>query len=330
MKTATEKRTTATLQLTQMISLFVLLIGLFLGSYYWFGGNIFLAAPVSFLIVIAIYYIMQHLIGSRMETKRSGVQIKIALLWPLYFLITAPAMFVVLHMFNIEIKEKEEIVELGKSKVECVEEIKAAFKSSYETYLTAREVEINNAFTSRENGLISSDMEMLEAPHHIPQSAIDQWREGTPQNEIVNSWYTVKRDVFRKIEDNVLQNANRYLIDLESKFDNWDRFELNNSLVQLDEDIERVFNEYNNALKDNANGRRLLPVDDKYKNLSLLEDPVSLMKKHFGLSSVLIIFVVQFLILLPYFVAPKRKYHKPKVKKEKGEGDGPEVITIID
>jgi hypothetical protein len=328
MKTANEKRITATLQLTQMISLFILLIGLFLGSFYWFEGNLFLATPVSILIVVATYYIMHHLISSRMETKRRGVQLKKFLLWPLYFIITAPAMFVVLHMFNVEINEKEEIVHLGKSKVECVEEIKADFKTAYLAYLAAREVEINDAFTSRENGMLSSDMEMLNKPYNIPQSAIELWRNGIPQNEIVNSWFTLKRDLFRKIEADVLQNATKYLINLESRFDNWDRFELNNSLKQLDEDIERVFSEYDGALKEHANGRRMLPVDDNYKKISLLKDPVSMMKKHFGLSSIFLFVILQLLILLPYFLAPKREYNNGKKKNE--EGTGPEVINIID
>ncbi|PWL32670.1 MAG: hypothetical protein DCO96_03745 [Fluviicola sp. XM-24bin1] len=327
MKTATEKRARATIQLTQMVSLFVLLIGLFLGSFYWFEGNLFIAGPISFLIIIAIYYVIQHLIGSRMETKRSGLQIKKVLLWPIYFIITAPAMFLVLHMFNVELKEKEEVIKLGKAKIECISGIKVDFKKSYLAYLSAREVEINDAFTNRVNGTLSKDSDMLQAPYLIPQSAIDQWRSGVPQNDIVNSWFTLKRDFFSKIENDVLQNSKEYLVKMESTFDNWDRFELNQSLVQLDDDILRVFSEYDAALNEHANGRRMLPVEDKYKKRSLLDDPFTLMVKHFGLSTVLIALVVQFLILLPYFLAPKRQYNRDK---SKGRSDDSVVIDITD
>ena len=235
-------------------------------------------------------------------------------------------MFVVLHMFNVEINEKEEIVELGKSKVESIKGIKTNFKKSYKVYLRQRRTVLTSAFTKFIDRRLTAQ-ELLAPPNKIPQTAIDQLNNRIPQNDILNNWYMVKLNSFRKIDSNVLKNATRYLIEVESKFDNWDRFALNSSLVQLDEDIERVFREYDNALKSNADGRRMLPVDDKYKSVSLLEDPVSLMKKHFGLSSILLIFVVQFLILLPYFLAPKRTYGKNQNGKYE---PGSEVINVIE
>ncbi|NBW59531.1 MAG: hypothetical protein EBR41_03055, partial [Crocinitomicaceae bacterium] len=61
------------IQFTQFVSLFIILVGIFLGSMYIFDANLFLSAIICFGLVVILYYFIDIMIAARMDTKKGGV-----------------------------------------------------------------------------------------------------------------------------------------------------------------------------------------------------------------------------------------------------------------
>ena len=339
--TQKEKRAQSTVQIAQMVSLLILLVGLFLGSFYWFEGNLFLAIPVAVIVLIAVYYILNHLIGARMERKRSGPQVQAVLLWPLYTVISIMAMFIILHMINVEVYEKKEIQAIGLKKIEGVEKIRKNYEQSYNSYLNSWRAKMDegiNAYNKKQITL-SELIEKFEVPPFVGQEILNNG--GGNVDQVIDQAILQLKAIFHAKDTLIFGDAEQYVNGHLEVIESWDRFKLNSTMTSLDTDIDRCYSELAAFLLEKTTrkdlegnvtreGKNLIELGEEYRVSTLIGAPMKLLQKHFGAIHLIFILIIQGLILLPYFMAPKRTFNKRKKKSSEVDRKDDDEVIVID
>jgi hypothetical protein len=303
------EKSTNLIQTLQYISLFIVLIGLFLGSMYAFDGNLFIAFPLSFGLVALLYYFLDLMIAVRLQTKRSGTSMGIKMLWGLYAISVIPVSLLVLHMINIEFLEREEIQKEGMQKIYGLQEIKNSYNNTLEGWVkTKRNNLINDLLLYKQGLLTDGDIHLrnkvsVDFVNSIDRSSVESITFG-----VDSGFVKFERLKFERHLEQVFGENTDFINDHAKVIEGWSRFKIGKSLNDLDASIPRIANELNDFLKAKTAGKTLSYNKSKLTKPSLINQPLKLFMKHLSVLSILVVTLVNGLILLPYFIAPKKTY----------------------
>ena len=308
-------------QLTQYISLFIILIGLFLGSMYAFDSNLFISIPLSFGLVTLLYYFSDFIIAEKMDRKKSGFKIGVKMLWILFIVVAIPVNILILHSLNVELYEKTEIQNVANQKINLLRQLKADYTANYEAYLKVKKSKLTTDVYQYEQGLLT--VEQVASQNNVSQeliNSLDRTSLIAAENSIETALISYDRKKFLRQDTMIFGNTNTYLEQKSQVINGWDRFAVNNTLNELDAYLPTTYNKLNVFLQTNANSTLTFnkTVADQQ---TLIAQPISLLVKHIGISSLLIVFLTNLLLLAPYLLAPSKAF-KPRKKQSSKTSSG--------
>ena len=255
-----EERRKMAVSVAQGCSLFIIFIGVFLGALYSFAGNLFVAAPLSILVLVALYFFVLNLIAAKTERKRSGFSLGIKLSLILLLLISIPVSVLILHAVNIEFYEKHEIIAIGKNKIEVLSDLKSEYSKNYTQYLKNRRQAIIDNLTKLDNGII--DASSVKAVLRVDEAFIQSHRKGWP-NVSADAYVSAEKLKFLRADTSIFGNTESYLEKQSVKITTWNRFAINNALSELDSNVSRTHTDLNEFLVKNADGFPLKELDPR-------------------------------------------------------------------
>lgn len=307
-----------TIAFAQQVSLFILLVSLFLGSLYMFDGSLLVAIPTSVILVAGMYYIGQHMVSAKMGKKRSGFSFGDRVLWIIYAIISIPVTFIVLHAFNVEIQERQTIEQQGLEKVKALSDLKLEYQNTYESFLNQTEVNMNYFIPNYLNDILSTDD--LKRKINVNDAFISGIDPNNPTSS-VHSYISIERMKFQTADTSLFGDTQKYLNLQEGKIRNFSRLSINFVLSDLDEKLKLSKKKLNDYLIKNTRGRKLEFKVESYTKATLIAQPLALFQKQLNPMLLVIILLIHGLLLLPYLMAPARSYTSTSGKTKGGNSD---------
>jgi hypothetical protein len=305
---------------TQAVGLIVTLISSFIGGLYIFKGEWLYAVPISIIFVVSIYYLVIFFCREKENRRKKGYPPIFFYLFGLYAIMSIVLSFFVLHFYNVEMNEKQEIQSNGTNKINGVKLIYTSYDEQYNDFLNKLEADINSKITSYNNypnTRISISNDLLSAPYNLDQVSINSIAGSTSPSNAVKTNIDIRRQGFINHKQKILTNENKINLSSHEEFideqkniiDNWDRLQIGKSLNELNERINKDYVGLNNYLIDKTNNNYKIDFEIKnYINQTLMDKPLILASKHFGIGSILVVLMFQLLILLPYFLTRGRMF----------------------
>jgi len=126
MPTESKEKIKILIENAQYVCLFIVLVGMFIGTMYAHGASIFVSIPLSFGLIFLMNYIIGILIALRKETRPTAASFNMgkAPWWGLYILVALPINYYTVHMFNVEFSELENTRNLALEKVRVIDTLK--------------------------------------------------------------------------------------------------------------------------------------------------------------------------------------------------------------
>jgi len=315
------------IQLIQYISLFIILIGLFLGSMYVFDSNLFISIPLSFGLVTLLYFFSDIIIAEKMERKKSGFKIGVKMLWALYIVSAIPVNVFILHSLNVELYEKTEIQNIANQKIKLLRQLKNDYTASYEGYLKVKKSNLTTDVYQFGQGILSVEQVAQKNKVSIELiNSLDNTSLIAAENAIETALISYDRKKFLRQDTMIFGNTTSYLEQKSQIINGWERFAVNNVLNELDEYLPETYNKLNSFLQENAY-KTLVYNKSIADQKTLITQPIPLLIKHVGISSFIILILTNLLLLTPYLLAPSKVY-KPRGRRgritetEKTPGNG--------
>jgi len=313
-----EAKTEKIIASAQQLSMFVLLVALFLGTLYMFNGSLLFAIPTSVILVAGMYYIVGYMVGAKMGKKRSGFSFGDRMLWLLYAVISIPVTFIVLHAFNVEIQEKQTIEQQGIKKVKALSDLKREYENTYKNYLSQTERNMNHFIPIYLLGVLTPDE--LKKRINVNDAFINGMDPSYPTAS-VRSYINIEQMKFQRADTSLFGETQKYIDLQEGKIRNFSRLSINFVLTDLDEKLKLSKKSLNDYLFENADGKDIKFNIKPYTTPTLIAQPLTLLQKQMNPLLFVIILLIHGLLLLPYFMAPAKTYEgsrKPKSKKPDG------------
>ncbi len=309
-------------QLTQYISLFIILIGLFLGSMYAYDANLFVSIPLSFGLVTLLYYFSDFIIAEKMDRKKAGFKIGVKMLWLLFIVSAIPVNVLILHSLNVELHEKTEIQNIANQKINLLRQLKTDYTASYEGYLKVKKSVLTTDLDQLKRGLMT--IEQVANKNHVSVefiNSLDKTSLVAAENSVETALISYDRKKFLRQDTMIFGNTNTYLEQKSQVINGWERFAVNNTLNDLDKYLPETYNKLNVFLQTNANSS-LTYNKTVAEQKTLIAQPISLLMKHLGISSIIILILTNLLLLAPYFLAPGKVYITGKKQNTKTPQSG--------
>jgi hypothetical protein len=228
-------------------------------------------------------------------------------------LLSIPISVLMLHAVNIEFFEKQNIIAIGENKIEVLSDLKKEYNQNYNQYLSERRQAIIDNLTKLDNGMI--DASTVMAVLKVDDSFIQSHTKGWP-NISADAYTSTERLKFLRADTSIFGNTESYLEKQSLKISSWNRIAINKAMSELDVNVSQTHEELNKFLVENTDGFALKELDPRGLKTNLLSSPLALLKKHFGVSHVILIIVIYFLLFLPYLIAPGRIYNTKKKKSD--------------
>jgi hypothetical protein len=291
-----------------LASLFIILIGLFTGTMYAFDCNLFLSIPISFGSIFLLYKLLDVLIGLRMETKKNSPNIGKIGLWLFFALVSIPVNIFIIHMFNVEIFEKKNIQASGLQKIDCLDQLHKQYNLSFNAFLSAKRSNLVTDIQRLNLGLTSKNV-VAKINNIDPQQIdlIDRTSLITIESGVDSNIIVFEKMKFTRKESMVFGDYQQFSDSLRNILIGWQRFSINNTMDQLNEKL-RLSSDTLGAFLFKYAGKKLSPPAQLCTEPSMINQPLAMKQKHLDASFFLIIVLVNGLLLLPYFLSPKKQY----------------------
>jgi hypothetical protein len=256
-----------------------------------------------------------------MDRKKSGFKIGVKMLWILFIVVAIPVNILILHSLNVELYEKTEIQNVANQKINLLRQLKADYTANYEAYLKVKKSKLTTDVYQYEQGLLT--VEQVASQNNVSQdliNSLDRTSLIAAENSIETALISYDRKKFLRQDTMIFGNTNTYLEQKSQVINGWERFAVNNTLNELDAYLPTTYNKLNVFLQTNANSTLTFnkTVADQQ---TLIAQPISLLVKHIGISSLLIVFLTNLLLLAPYLLAPSKAF-KPRKKQSSKTSSG--------
>jgi hypothetical protein len=313
----------------QGLGLLFTLVSSFLGAMYMFNGNIAISAFISFVFVVAMFYLVTFFIKEKANRKRKGYPPMFYYLFVVYGLLAVVLSFFMLHFCNVEFFEKKEAQEISLKKLNGIELIHAEYKNqvtqftqNLESDIVAKLNDIEVKKKKSDNSYMSNFNALQKKPYSMSVELINtlvsdgekaKGVKGFIDMNLVIVLQAKQKELF-KVGNNTIEIAD-YLTDSKNKIEFWNRMKITQLTNDISERISKDYKVLNAALEDvSANEVRLFKGNTNFDQAEflngeiLIDKPFELASKQLSLLTPLILLVFQLLILLPYFLTRGRQY----------------------
>jgi len=255
-----------------------------------------------------------------MARKKAGFKIGVKMLWLLFIVSAIPVNILILHSLNVELHEKTEIQNIANQKINLLRQLKTDYTASYEGYL-----KVKKSILTTDLDRLGKDLTITQVANRNKVSeqfinSLDRTSLVAIDNSIENALISYDRKKFLRQDTMIFGNTNTYLEQKSQVINGWERFAVNNTLNELDEYLPTTYNKLNVFLQEYAH-KTLTYNKIVAEQKTLFAQPISLLIKHIGISSLLIVFLTNLLLLAPYLLAPSKEY-KPRKKQSSKTSSG--------
>ena len=307
--------------LSQAFGLLVTLLCSFLGGLYIFDGEWLYAFPISIFFVVVMYYLVIFFCKEKESRKKKGYPPIFFYLFGLYAILSIVLSFFVLHFYNVEFNEKEEIQRVGLSKVVGLKQIYQGYDSKSNEFLTRIESDLNKDLTTYKedpNKKIPIEAKLSACPYNLDKYGITTITEGNEGISLgVAAIIGIRRLEFQKNKELTLSKKNTIsassfesFIEKQSNIiKGWDRFSIGKSIHDLNNRISDDYEPLNSFLFQGSCERYSILFNiQNYQDETFIAKPFDLAAKHLGPMTLLVLLLFQLLILLPYFLTKGKMY----------------------
>ena len=297
--------------LTQAFGLVITLLTSFVGAIYIFNGEWLYAFPISVFFVVANYYLVIFFCKEKENRRKKGYPPIFYYLFGAYGLMSIILSFFVLHFYNVEFNEKEEIQRVGYKKIEGVTLIYKEFDKQKNDFIISYSANLYNLL--EEVNYISLE----KCPYNLNKTAVDIIRDANSNalrvkalaEGVQKKLDTEKERILKK--DNTVNDTSyvSFLLNQKNIIEAWDRFKIANSLSDLNDRITTDNAALSKVIDEKTCSQFPMQIESiNYLDDTLIDNPLELAAKHLGQMSLLILVFFQILILLPYFLTRGKSY----------------------
>ena len=306
--------------LSQAIGLLVTLLCSFIGALYIFDGEWLFAFPISIVFVVAMYYLVIFFCKEKENRRKKGYPPIFYYLFGLYAVMSILLSFLVLHFYNVEFNEKEEIQKIGTTKLQGIEQIYRTYDNQSEAFLERLETDINKQITAYKNfpqNKLSIETSLQVCPYNLDRTSINTLAGSANVSASIKENIAIRKKGFLNNKQKALNNESSlnvgsyeaYLSDQKNVIEGWDRFNIGKSLRDLNERISSDYSSLNDYLTQKSCNNYSIQFDTQnYLAETLMDKPFDLASKHMGPGTLVVLLLFQLLILLPYFLTKGKMY----------------------
>jgi hypothetical protein len=313
----------------QGLGLLLTLVASFLGALYMFNGSILIAMLISFIFVIAMFYLVTFFIREKANRRRKGYPPIFYYLFVVYGLMAVALSFFMLHCCNVELFEKSEVQKICSKKLEGIELIHNQYEKVTKAFTQNLKSDILEKLSDAESkkklgdNTYTATIDILnKPPYSMPKELIEKLIIEPNKDRFVSEFIRgkhqkelkAKQDELFKIGGE-LMNRTTYINDSKNKVDTWNRFKISQVTREINERIGKDYNVLNSSLEQASVGQLRLFYDGAefdqaayLKGDILIDKPFQLASKQMGIITPVILLLFQLLILLPYFLTQGRQY----------------------
>jgi hypothetical protein len=306
--------------LSQAIGLLVTLLCSFIGALYIFDGEWLFAFPISIVFVVAMYYLVIFFCKEKESRRKKGYPPIFYYLFGVYAIMSIILSFFVLHFYNVEINEKEEIQQAGLNKINGVEMIYKSYDSQYNAFVNTLEAGLNKKLTLYKTNIAQRSAishELQANPYRLSAvditSAINALSISQSVSNIkkirINGFLNNRKKTLARNNSNNDTSYVQFLSDQKDIIEGWDRLSIGKSISDLNERIVKDYTSLNDYLTNKTDNNYKIQFDtSNYLGETLMNKPFDLAAKHMGPGTLIILLLFQLLILLPYFLTKGKMY----------------------
>jgi hypothetical protein len=307
MSTESKERIKVLIENAQYVCLFIILVGMFMGTMYAFGASILVSIPLSFGLIFLLHFILNVLITLRKERRPSAASFNLGsgIWWGFYMVISLPISFYTMHMLNVEVVELGNARKIGKEKFEFIEIWKTQIASSvdkgfnnkvtatYTDFLAFKSNILSEDQVAQRNGLTASRVKNIhgETRYKIRENIVQAF--AAKKDTLVSS---ISR-CFTAYPTNALERLGKHNFKQQQVLDTLGVTLQNmGNLKKLQLQVEGV----------NFNVPSDLELQNQLDKVSLINRPWELFKKR-PFSGFFFMVIVNLVILLPVLLSKRRK-----------------------
>ena len=291
----------------QYVCLFIVLIGLFIGTMYAHGASLFLSIPISFGLIFLMNYVIGILISLRKETRPSSSSFNMGKVpwWGIYILISLPISFYTIHMFNVEFGELENTRSIGSEKIKFISDCKAKSEAIINKHYENQGLALYTDYGKMLSGIITA--ETIAEKYNISADRVTNIignNEGEKMQDTKKAFDNQKGKLNKRIEPCFDLDINSTGKLAMHNFKQKEVIDALDTRLQLMKDsLEIIKADYSTIqLELPASSDIELELNKK----SLIDQPLVLLRSN-PFSSIVLVLIINLIILLPLFLSERRK-----------------------
>ena len=291
----------------QYVCLFIVLIGLFIGTMYAHGASLFLSIPISFGLIFLMNYVIGILISLRKETRPSSSSFNMGKVpwWGIYILISLPISFYTIHMFNVEFGELENTRSIGSEKIKFISDCKAKSEAIIKKHYENQGLALRTDYGKMLSGIITA--ETIAEKYNISAERVTNIignNEGEKMQNTKMAFNNQKGKLNKRIEPCFDLDINSTGKLAMHNFKQKEVIDALDTRLQLMKDsLEIIKADYSTIqLELPASSDIELELNKK----SLIDQPLILLRSN-PFSSIVLVLIINLIILLPLFLSERRK-----------------------
>jgi hypothetical protein len=181
MSTESKEKIKILIENAQYVCLFIILVGMFIGTMYAHGASIFIAIPLSFGLIFLMNYIIGILIALRKETRPTAASFNLgkASWWGLYILVALPINYYTVHMFNVEFSELENTRNLAAEKQTFINTLKTNTTGKIEKHFESQSLALYTDYLKIASG--TDNATAIAARYGLTEQRVSSIHGDTPE-----------------------------------------------------------------------------------------------------------------------------------------------------
>tara|TARA_B110000285_G_C15129973_1_gene622904 strand:- start:1145 stop:2098 length:954 start_codon:yes stop_codon:yes gene_type:complete len=290
--------------MSQYLGLIFLFFGFSLGLLYWSEGNVIMTLPLGIIVALLIFFMINHFVDEKMTMARGKWKLHTKILMFCYLVLSLPVSLIILHAINVELIEKDNLLDISKNRVEVLSEMKEVFLQEKEYKFIEWESELSAELAKYVSLNDPSSKRKLQSfPYKLDLNMVTSNNRGY----LSKQWLSVMDRKFSESFDPILKEMDDISKSGYEAVNNWNRLRVNEEFNRLNQAPEN----YKTKIEDNFRGltRQELTLNSVLLSpaASYLNKPLLLLEKHLNIISIMLVVLIQILIFLPFIVSPKAR-----------------------
>lgn len=181
MPTESKEKIKILVENAQYVCLFIVLVGMFMGTMYAYGASFFISIPLSFGLIFLMNYIIGILIALRKETRPTAASFNLGKTpwWGLYILVALPINYYTVHMFNVEFSELKNTRILAVEKQRFIDTLKTNTTDKIEKHFDSQSLALYTDYLKIASG--SDNATAIAARYGLTVQRVSSIHGNTPE-----------------------------------------------------------------------------------------------------------------------------------------------------